>query len=77
MYKTPNKTLSCLVLSICAAMKWGGALRDDTKNSCADYYEGCGFQTVYYGIGYINLDVEGIIFQETVSDQLVDNFSLV
>ena len=59
-------------------MKWGGALRDDTKNSCvADYYEGCGFQTVYYGIGYINLDVEGIIFQETVSDQLVDNLSLV
>ena len=38
---------------ICAAMKWGGALGDDTKNGCvADYYDGCGFQTVYYGIGY-------------------------
>ena len=39
------------------------------KNGCvADYYDGCGFQTVYYGIGYH--------FPGTVSDQLVDNFSL-
>ena len=46
------------LIYICAVMKWGGTLSDDTKNSCvADYYEGCGFQTVYYGIGYINLDV--------------------
>ena len=50
---------------------WSGEERCVTtlKNGCvADYYDGCGFQTVYYGIGYH--------FLGTVSDQLVDNFSL-
>ena len=46
LYKTPNKALSCLVLScltVCAAVK------------------GNGFQAVYSGIGYINQKIKARI----------------